>query len=250
MNANDQFFARDAQVDAAAVAPLPASRKIYVAGLARRHARADARDHAVATRRHRSARRRIRRSPSTTRPGRTPIPPRRSTSAAGCRRCARAGSTSAATPKSSPGRRRATGATRLPIRSSPSCASTCTRKPRRAKPGANVTQMHYARRGIVTPEMEFVAIRENQRRDEIAARDPDRDAAASRARASARRFRQSITPEFVRDEVARGRAIIPNNINHPGIRADDHRPQLPGEDQRQHRQLRGDARRSPRKSRR
>ncbi|EPD88648.1 phosphomethylpyrimidine synthase ThiC [Paenibacillus sp. HGH0039] len=59
------------------------------------------------------------------------------------------------------------------------------RKPLRAKPGSNVTQMHYARKGIVTPEMEYIAIREN------------------------------VAPEFVRDEVARGRAVIPSNINHP-----------------------------------
>ena len=70
------------------------------------------------------------------------------------------------------------------------------------------------------------------------------------ARASAPRSRTSITPEFVRDEVARGRAIIPANINHPETRADDHRPQLPGEDQRQHRQLGACPRRSARKSRR
>ena len=76
--------------------------------------------------------------------------------------------------------------------------------------------MHYARRGIVTPEMEFIAIRENLQREEML-RDAagDRDAASIRARASAPRFPTSITPEFVRDEVARGRAIIPTNINHP-----------------------------------
>jgi phosphomethylpyrimidine synthase len=62
-----------------------------------------------------------------------------------------------------------------------------TRKPRVAKPGANVTQMHYARRGEITPEMEFVAIRE------------------------------SVKPEFVRDEIARGRAVLTANINHPEL---------------------------------
>src|SRR3954466_11216199 len=78
----------------------------------------------------------------------------------------------------------------------------------RAKPGANVTQMHYARRGIVTPEMEYVAIRENLGREAAldAARDGE-DFGAS--------IPDFVTPEFVRDEVARGRAIIPNNINHP-----------------------------------
>jgi phosphomethylpyrimidine synthase len=84
--------------------------------------------------------------------------------------------------------------------------------PRVAKAGANVSQMHYARRGIVTPEMEYVAIRENQRLDAV------RDAlllkqhAGESFGASIQKF---ITPEFVRDEIARGRAILPNNINHP-----------------------------------
>ena len=76
--------------------------------------------------------------------------------------------------------------------------------------------MHYARRGIVTPEMEFIAIRENLLREETLAQLPEsRAPPARRARASARRIPPTITPEFVRDEVARGRAIIPNNINHP-----------------------------------
>jgi phosphomethylpyrimidine synthase len=70
------------------------------------------------------------------------------------------------------------------------------RKPLRAKAGRNVSQMHYAKQGLVTPEMEFIAIRENL----------GREAAGLKSR---------ITPEFVRDEVARGRAIIPANINHP-----------------------------------
>ena len=70
------------------------------------------------------------------------------------------------------------------------------RKPLRARAGCNVSQMHYAKRGLVTPEMEFIAIRENL----------GREAAGIKSR---------ITPEFVRDEVARGRAIIPANINHP-----------------------------------
>ncbi len=84
--------------------------------------------------------------------------------------------------------------------------------PRVAKAGANVSQMHYARKGIITPEMEYVAIRENQRLDAV------RDAlllkqhAGESFGASIQKF---ITPEFVRDEIARGRAILPNNINHP-----------------------------------
>ena len=84
--------------------------------------------------------------------------------------------------------------------------------PRRAVAGANVTQMHYARRGIVTPEMEYIAIRENQRIEAI------REAHLLTQHAGhsfGADIQKRITPEFVRDEVARGRAIIPNNINHP-----------------------------------
>ena len=85
------------------------------------------------------------------------------------------------------------------------------RQPRRAKAGKNVSQMHYAKQGIVTPEMEYIAIRENQRREEMSAllqtQHPGHDFGAA--------IPKLITPEFVRDEVARGRAIIPANINHP-----------------------------------
>jgi len=85
---------------------------------------------------------------------------------------------------------------------------TCA--PRRAKKGQNVTQMHYAKQGIITPEMEFIAIRENclwqEYKDQIGQHKGE-DFGAS--------IPPVITPEFVRDEVARGRAIIPNNINHP-----------------------------------
>jgi phosphomethylpyrimidine synthase len=82
---------------------------------------------------------------------------------------------------------------------------TLRRKPLRAKPGKAVTQMHYARRGIITPEMEFIAIRENLGREES-------DSAPGTPRSG---LGTRITPEFVRSEVARGRAIIPANINHP-----------------------------------
>jgi phosphomethylpyrimidine synthase len=90
------------------------------------------------------------------------------------------------------------------------------RKPLRAKPGRNVTQMHYARKGIITPEMAFIAIRENQSRERVRASNennghgvaehPGQDWGAS--------IPGEITPEFVRAEVARGRAIIPANVNH------------------------------------
>src|SRR6185295_18102751 len=89
------------------------------------------------------------------------------------------------------------------------------RRPRRALKGGAATQLHYARKGIITPEMEFVAIRENlgreqplesRQRTDIAFQHPGESFGA--------RIPDTITPEFVRDEVARGRAIIPSNINH------------------------------------
>ncbi|HKA54464.1 MAG TPA: phosphomethylpyrimidine synthase ThiC, partial [Candidatus Binatia bacterium] len=95
------------------------------------------------------------------------------------------------------------------------------RRPRRALPGGNVTQLHYARRGTITPEMEYIAIRENQARElaqengqqngdtRLAQQHPGNSWGAS--------IPPVITPEFVRDEVARGRAIIPANINHPEL---------------------------------
>ncbi len=92
------------------------------------------------------------------------------------------------------------------------------RRPRRARPGANVTQMHYARRGIITPEMEYVAIRENCRLAELRA-DP-RYAKLLRQHPGqpfGARIPDEITPEFVRQEVAAGRAIIPANVNHPEL---------------------------------
>ncbi len=84
------------------------------------------------------------------------------------------------------------------------------KKPLRAKKGENVTQLHYAKKGIITPEMEYIAIRENQRIDEmteIRKQHSGQDFGAA--------IPNKITPEFVRDEVARGRAVIPSNINHP-----------------------------------
>lgn len=101
------------------------------------------------------------------------------------------------------------------------------RTPRRALEGANVTQMHYARRGIITPEMEYVAIRENLRRQEYL---QELEASGPMGKRSAQLLgRQhpgqsfgasipdTITAEFVREEIARGRAIIPANINHPEV---------------------------------
>lgn len=85
------------------------------------------------------------------------------------------------------------------------------KKPLRAKKGTNVSQMHYAKKGIITPEMEYIAIRENQMIDKmnsIGHQHPGNSFGANTPKSH-------ITPEFVRNEIAIGRAIIPNNINHP-----------------------------------
>lgn len=84
------------------------------------------------------------------------------------------------------------------------------KKPKRALKGKNVSQMFYAKQGIITPEMEYVAIRENQRIDEmtrLSTQHPGQSFGAS--------VPNKITPEFVREEIARGRAVLPSNINHP-----------------------------------
>ena len=89
------------------------------------------------------------------------------------------------------------------------------RKPLCAAPSRNVTQMHYAKNGIITPEMEYIAIRENQRIDELGEVYGQLGAYHEGVDFDARIQTGHITPEFVREEVAAGRAIIPNNINHP-----------------------------------
>ena len=83
----------------------------------------------------------------------------------------------------------------------------------RAKSGQNVSQMYYAKRGIITPEMEFIAIRENQKRKQWVENEEREQRLTGNSYGAS--LPQEITPEFVRDEVARGRAIIPANINHP-----------------------------------
>jgi phosphomethylpyrimidine synthase len=113
-----------------------------------------------------------------------------------------------------PGPSSAFGRTRIEDPATADLRFRAQASPRRAARGRTVTQMHYARRGIVTPEMEFIAIRENVRLDEC------RDAALRRRHAGigfGAQLPDRITPEFVRDEVARGRAIIPANINHPEL---------------------------------
>ncbi|MGJ0237387.1 phosphomethylpyrimidine synthase ThiC [Novosphingobium fluoreni] len=85
---------------------------------------------------------------------------------------------------------------------------TALRRPLRAKAGHNLSQMHYARKGIITPEMEYVAERENLGRARLAEYKRDGESFGAS-------IPDYVTPEFVRDEVARGRAIIPSNVNHP-----------------------------------
>ena len=214
MNANDKFFARDAKVDAAAVEPLPASRKIYVEG-----SRPDIR----------VPMREIRQSETPASFGAEANPPltvydtsgpytdpaavidvRRGLPALRAQWIAERGdSVELDGPTSGYGRERLADTTLAGMR------FDLHRKPLRAKPGANVTQMHYARRGIVTPEMEYIAIRENQRRDEMLASMPEIVRRQHPGQPFGAAMPAVITPEFVRDEVARGRAIIPNNINHP-----------------------------------
>jgi phosphomethylpyrimidine synthase len=93
------------------------------------------------------------------------------------------------------------------------------KKPLRAKQNANVSQLHYAKQGIITPEMEYIAIRENQRFEDLKKQlNGSYETMAQQHKGEsfgARTPKGSITPEFVRDEIAAGRAIIPNNINHP-----------------------------------
>jgi phosphomethylpyrimidine synthase len=214
MNANDKFFARDAKVDAAAVAPLPASRKIYVQG-----ARADVR----------VPMREIEQTDTPASFGAEKNPPlavydtsgpytdpqwridiREGLPALRARWIDERDDTLTLEAPTS-----AYGCARLADPALAGMRFNLHRSPRRAKGGANVTQMHYARRGIVTPEMEFIAIRENQLRDETLARMPDALRRQHQGQSFGASIPATITPEFVRSEVARGRAIIPNNINHP-----------------------------------
>lgn len=88
-------------------------------------------------------------------------------------------------------------------------------KPKQAKDGHNVTQLHYARKGIITAEMEYVAIRENQRIEQLETTLKGMEHQHAGHSFGANTPKKKITPEFVRDEIAAGRAILPNNINHP-----------------------------------
>ncbi|AOK30137.1 MULTISPECIES: phosphomethylpyrimidine synthase ThiC [Burkholderia] len=230
MNANPKFLSADARVDAAAIAPLPNSRKVYVTG-----SQPDIR----------VPMREITQADTPTNFGGERNPPiyvydtsgpytdpdakidiRQGLPALRQRWIeARGDSETLAGLTSQYGRERAADPATAELR-----FPGLHRQPRRAKAGANVTQMHYARAGIITPEMEFVAIRENQRRAEyiesLKASGPNGEKLAAMmsrqhpgqafgAAAFGAHALAAITPEFVRDEVARGRAIIPANINHP-----------------------------------
>jgi len=103
----------------------------------------------------------------------------------------------------------------IPGRSDASIPPALRRKPLRAKPGKAVTQLYYARQGLITPEMEFIAIRENLGREQHAPRTTQHATRSLGGESFGASLPAHITPEFVRSEVARGRAIIPSNINHP-----------------------------------
>lgn len=209
------FLAKTAQVDAAAIAPLPASRKVYVEG-SRPDIRVPFRE--------------ITLSPTKTSSIDEENPPLLVYDTSGpytdpnaqidlrqglpaLRRAwieERNDTEFLAGPTSQYGQRRANDPTLAQLR------FDLSRTPRRAKPGKNVTQLYYARQGIVTPEMEFIALRENQRRQTLGTAEVERILGHQhRGQNFGASIPDEITPEFVRDEVARGRAIIPNNINHP-----------------------------------
>ncbi|TMH37408.1 MAG: phosphomethylpyrimidine synthase ThiC [Betaproteobacteria bacterium] len=214
MNANDRFFARDAQVDVAAVQPLPNSRTIYVTD-----SRPDDRD----------PMRSIAQSDTPASFGVEENPPIvvYDTSGAYTDPDARIDIRSGLQPlragwisergdiEALSGPSSAYGRKRLDDPALVGMRFHLTRKPCRARSGANVTQMHYARRGIVTPEMEFVAIRENLRRGAMLETLPALVTRQHTGQSFGASIPQAVTPEFVRSEVARGRAIIPANINHP-----------------------------------
>jgi phosphomethylpyrimidine synthase len=210
MNANPKFLNQAAHVDAAAVKPLPNSRKVYVEG-SRSDLRVPMRE-IVQTDTHTTQG--VEQNPPIyvydcsgpyTDPAvkidvRSGLAPLREAWIA-----ERNDTDELAGPTSEYGRQRLADPALAELR------FNLKRAPRRAQAGANVTQMHYARRGIITPEMEYVAIRENQKVEGLSE--------LMRAQHPGERFGAAIpkiiTAEFVRDEIARGRAIIPANINHP-----------------------------------
>ncbi len=226
MNANPKFLAATAAVDDAAVRPLPNSTKVHVAG-SRPDIRVPMREIAQADTPAFGGGAPERNPPvwvyDTSGPYTDPaatIDIRKGLPALRAAWIAERGDTELLdAPSSAYGRERLADPKLAELR------FDLSRRPRRAKAGANVTQMHYARRGIVTPEMEFVAIRENLRRAEyieaLRASGPTGErmvellARQHRGESFGASIPAEITPEFVRSEVARGRAIIPANVNHP-----------------------------------
>ncbi|AYM74700.1 phosphomethylpyrimidine synthase ThiC [Janthinobacterium agaricidamnosum] len=226
MNANPKFLSATATVDEAAIAPLPNSRKIYVQG-----SRPDIR----------VPMREISQSDTEASFGGEKNPPIYVYDTSGpytdpdVRIDIRSGLDTPRLPwimeradtEELPGPTSNYGIARLADPKLAELRFNLHRKPRRAIAGKNVTQMHYARQGIITPEMEFVAIRENMRRQEylreLKASGPmgERLADLMGRQHPGQSFGASIpaeiTPEFVREEIARGRAIIPANINHPEV---------------------------------
>ncbi|MCI1837392.1 MAG: phosphomethylpyrimidine synthase ThiC, partial [Achromobacter ruhlandii] len=226
MNANPKFLAATAEVDAAAVAPLPKSRRVYEVG-SRPDIRVPFRE--------------IEQDDTPTMFGGEKNPPLTVYDCSGpytdpdvkidirrglpeVRRAwidERGDTEVLSGPTSEYGKQRLTDPKLTAMR------FDLQRPPRRAVAGANVSQMHYARRGIITPEMEYVAIRESLRREHYL--QTLRDSGPDGEKMVKRLLRQhpgqsfgaaipaAITPEFVRDEIARGRAIIPANINHPEV---------------------------------
>ncbi|KAK42419.1 thiamine biosynthesis protein ThiC [Caballeronia jiangsuensis] len=230
MNANPKFLSENAVVDAAAIAPLPNSRKVYVTGSTpdirvpmREITQSDTPDGFGAEK-----------NPpvyvyDTSGPYTDPdanIDIRAGLPAVRAQWIEARGDTEQLDGLSSEfGRERAADPKTAELR-----FPDLHRHPRRAVAGKNVSQMHYARQGIITPEMEYIAIRENQRRAEylesLKQSGPNGEKLAAMmgrqhpgqafgAAAFGKDAAKEITPEFVREEVARGRAIIPANINHP-----------------------------------
>ena len=226
MNANPKFLSATATVDEAAIAPLPNSRKIYVEG-----SRPDIR----------VPMRRISQSDTEASFGGEKNPPIYVYDTSGpytdpdVQIDIRSGLDTPRLPwimeradtEELPGPTSDYGIARLADPKLAELRFNLHRKPRRAIAGKNVTQMHYARQGIITPEMEFVAIRENMRRQEylreLQASGPMGERLADLmgrqhpGQSFGASIPQEITPEFVREEIARGRAIIPANINHPEV---------------------------------
>jgi len=216
MNANDRFLARDAHVDDAAVQPFPSSSKVFVQG-SRPDLQVPMREIAQSDT---PASFGAEKNPpvvvyDTSGPYTDPaaaidiragLPPLRASWIE-----ERDDTVLLAGPSSAYGRER------LAVAALSEMRFHLQREPRRARDGANVTQMHYARRGIVTPEMEFIAIRENLQREKARQTQPEIVTRQHPGQSFGAAIPQCVTPEFVRSEVARGRAIIPANINHPEI---------------------------------